>query len=244
MVNRSSLLRFCWRRRLIFHGSGRPVVVWVSWRDRLNNCSGCGINTNTSHRCVCSRSYLQRGLRELTGPSQIIVSSPRLGVFPATFPSRDRVDWLPVDKLSSILIEILASSCDTPHVLEGGTHMYHVVNPKTTSWKANLAKEVLSLYPPSINVQPVLFEEWLRAVGESAAEMDRDGTLQVDRIPAIRLLDFYSGASKPGQEPRSFISSRAEKASKTLREIEPVNGEWVSRWMAQWGIASDQGSTP
>jgi hypothetical protein len=178
------------------------------------------------------------------GPSQIIVSSPHLGVFPATFPSRDRVDWLPVDKLSRILIEILVSSCDTSHVPEGGTQIYNVVNPKTTSWKADFAQEVLSLYPPSTNLQPVIFEEWLRALGESAAEMDRDGMVQVDRIPAIRLLDFYSGASKPGQKPRSFISNSAEKASKTLREIEPVNGEWVSRWMAQWGITSDQGSTP
>lgn len=35
---------------------------------------------------------------------KIIVSSPSLGVFPGTFPSRDRIDWLPVDSLSKILV--------------------------------------------------------------------------------------------------------------------------------------------
>jgi hypothetical protein len=154
------------------------------------------------------------------------------------------VDWLPVDKLSRILVEILVSSCETSHSPESGTQMYHVVNPKTTGWKATFAQEVLSRYPQSISVRPVIFEDWLRALGDSAVEMDRDGTLEVNRNPAIRLLDFYSGASKPGQEPRWFISSRAEKASKTLREIEPVNGEWVGNWMMQWGLISDQESTP
>lgn len=32
--------------------------------------------------------------------SQIILSSARLGVFPVNFPSRDRVDWIPVDEFA------------------------------------------------------------------------------------------------------------------------------------------------
>ncbi|KAF2836219.1 putative NRPS-like enzyme [Patellaria atrata CBS 101060] len=57
----------------------------------------------------------------------IFISSAHLGLFPSTFPSRDRIDWLPVDKLSKILLEILISTCDegkpktssTPDALTG-----------------------------------------------------------------------------------------------------------------------------
>ncbi|KAF2644121.1 acetyl-CoA synthetase-like protein [Massarina eburnea CBS 473.64] len=166
----------------------------------------------------------------------IIISSPHLGVFPATFPSRDRVDWLPVDKLSHILVEIMVSSCETPASPESGTQVYHVINPNTTSWRTDFAKEVLALYPRGSNIRPVEFEEWVRALKQSVADMDLNGTLPVDQNPAIRLLDFYSLASRPGQEPRSFVSRGAEKASKTLREIEPINREWLNNWMVQWGI--------
>ncbi|KAI0381395.1 acetyl-CoA synthetase-like protein [Hypomontagnella monticulosa] len=168
----------------------------------------------------------------------IIVSSAHLGAFPATFPSRDLVDWLPVDKLSLILYEILVSSCnsnaaDNP---AGANQVYHVVNPNTVSWSTGLASSILAAYPQSTHMQPVSFEEWVRILSDSAREMDSSGSIDVDRNPALRLVEFYSGIAKSAQEPRSFVTRRAERASKTLHKTRAVNSDWVDNWMTQWGI--------
>ncbi|KAK7186799.1 thioester reductase domain-containing protein [Paraphaeosphaeria sporulosa] len=168
----------------------------------------------------------------------IIISSAHLGVFPATFPSRDHVDWLPVDKVSRILFEVMVSTSETLNSPESGTQVYHIVNPRTVRWSSDFANDALALYPQGTHVRPVMFDEWVRALNDSTSEIDRDGTLQLDRNPAVRLLDFYSAASRPDQEPRSFITRRAEKASKTLQETGPINREWLSNWMVQWGFRS------
>lgn len=93
---------------------------------------------------------------------QIIVSSASLNVFLKTFPSRDHIDWLPVDKLSKILVEILSSAShpsnrqklpdqevSDPLGRAGavGTKMYHVVDPQAASWSVDLAAEVAERIP-------------------------------------------------------------------------------------------------
>ncbi|KAI9745048.1 MAG: hypothetical protein M1818_001326 [Claussenomyces sp. TS43310] len=161
----------------------------------------------------------------------IIISSAYLGTFPATFPSRDRIDWLPVDKLSKILIEILVSSCTVP--LEDGrrgTLMYHVVNPNTTSW-STLVPCILASYPPGIDTKAVAFDEWIEVLSQSA-----DDSIDPDRNPAVKLLDFYRGAARVGTGPRMLTSHKAERASATLQHVGRVNEDWVRNWMQQWGI--------
>ncbi|KAI5860467.1 putative NRPS-like enzyme [Durotheca rogersii] len=103
----------------------------------------------------------------------IMVSSPALGVYPSTFPARERVDWIPVDKLSKVLIEILRSASSSPSApltstcyhdsdsdsdSEGEeispartlplrrTQTFHVVHPRATSWAADVAPALATAY--------------------------------------------------------------------------------------------------
>ncbi|XXG95744.1 hypothetical protein Hte_002014 [Hypoxylon texense] len=163
----------------------------------------------------------------------IILSSMHLGVFPTTFPSRERIDWLPVDRLSLILCEILTFAAG--HAA-GASQVYHVVNPNTTSWSTSFSNNVLTSYPQDIPMRPVTFEEWVRVLARRANEMENDVAIEIDRNPAIRLVDFYVDAAKSTKGARSFESHKAVRASKTLLETRAVNSEWVDRWMRQWGI--------
>jgi hypothetical protein len=162
-----------------------------------------------------------------------------LGIFPATFPSRDRVDWLPVDKRSKILIEILVSS-GRPSESGGksvqGSQVYHVVNPHTTSWSTSLSEIIQSSYPPGIPIRSVSFNEWVRRLSDTLEDMDVTSSTNITRNPAARLINFYVDATVASGEPRELSSERAEKASKTLREIKAVNRDWIANWMKQWGI--------
>lgn len=90
---------------------------------------------------------------------QIIVSSATLGVFPVTFPSRVRIDWLPLDKASHVLVDILISSSRAaPNGDESGTLVNHVVNPNAASW-STLAPDILRLYPERQGLRAVQYDE-------------------------------------------------------------------------------------
>ncbi|KAI9700612.1 MAG: hypothetical protein M1836_001979 [Candelina mexicana] len=182
----------------------------------------------------------------------IIVSSACLNVFPKTFPSRDHIDWLPVDKLSKILVEILSSASHPSNIQElpeeevsdpldrtgaVGTKMYHVVNPQAASWSTDFAPKVLDAYPGSL-MQPVPFEDWVERLKASAEEAEDDQNIDIERNPAIRLVDFYSDAIGAKKSQRILQANASTEASKTLRELGPLSRGWLENWMVQWGLKS------
>ena len=130
-------------------------------------------------------------------------------------------------------MEILAFSTTPPTDLSrpGGTLLYHVVNPQTASWAENFAPIVLAMYPKRLNIKASQFREWVDVLGQSV-----DGSLDAERNPAGRLVDFYREISETGKGPRRLTSLRAERASQTLRDVGAVNEQWISRWMQQWGF--------
>ncbi len=80
-------------------------------------------------------------------------------------------------------------------------------------------------------MRTVQFDEWTQALSQSA-----ESFVEPERNPAVKLLDFYRGAARVGQEPRMLMSQRAEKASNLLQRVGSVNETWVRIWMQQWGF--------
>lgn len=113
-----------------------------------------------------------------------------------------------------------------------GTHVFNVVNQHPVSWCSQVADTILASYPSSISVKPVSFHAWVDRLRQS---MD-DDVVDLERNPAIRLLDFFTGLTLSGDEARHFGSTKAAAASPTLRTVEAVNEAWVRTWMAQWGL--------
>lgn len=179
---------------------------------------------------------------------KIIISSVHLGAFPETFPSRDEIDWLPVDKLSKILLEILASASqpvisqagslntleDNPH-----TKVYHVVNPYRISWHADFATRLRDAYPSDIPLQSIPFEEWVERLKESADEAEKSGNIDIESNPAIRLVEFYAKAAISKEKGRRLWPIATVQASETLRALGPLGSAWLENWMVQWGIKSN-----
>jgi len=114
-----------------------------------------------------------------------------------------------------------------------GTSMYHVVNLSTTSW-STLAPAFLAQYPSSTEMKTVPFDEWIGELSRTADEL-----IDPERNPAVKLLDFYRGASRAGQGARVLASQKAEQASKTLTCVGAVDEEWVGIWMQHWGFKVD-----
>lgn len=168
----------------------------------------------------------------------IFVSSLHLGVFPATFPSRNRVDWLPVDLLSKVLAEILQAE-STRHALAvpatAGLAVYHAVNPQTSSWSSDVAVAAMEIYPSNRKPELVPFDLWVARLAETAG--NDSAAVDVEANPAVRLVGFYADAATAGAKgPRALFSTRAESASRTLREARAVDRHWLQQWMRQWGL--------
>ena len=145
------------------------------------------------------------------------------------------MDWIPVDKLPKILLEILRYSSEqrSPTGSPSSTQVYHVVNPSSTSW-SKLAPELLICYPYKIDIQPVSFEEWVEILQRVVETMTAD----TSEVPAAKLLDFFKHATHDSAESRMLSPIQAQKASPLLRSVGCVDALWVSNWMRQWGIVS------
>ena len=113
--------------------------------------------------------------------------------------------------------------------------MYHVVNPQAASWSADLAAGVLEAYPGNV-VQPLLFEDWVERLKASADKAENDENLDIEHNPALRLVDFYSGAIGAKESQRVLRATASTAASKTLRELGPLSRDWLDNWMIQWGL--------
>jgi thioester reductase-like protein len=138
----------------------------------------------------------------------------------------DNIDWLPVDVIASAMLDIAIPQND-----EQALHVYHLVNPCTTTWR-----EILPAVQDFLGgSQAVSLQEWV-------AELEKVDTNDVDAIakkPAVKILDFFRSMQKSkyiGAKDVVLSTREAETASPVLGRLGPVRAEWIGRWMRDWGF--------
>ncbi|KAF2085480.1 acetyl-CoA synthetase-like protein [Saccharata proteae CBS 121410] len=146
----------------------------------------------------------------------IIKSSKHLGMLPDSIGSMDIVDWIPVDLLARVVIDLMHHDLAQPTVF---TTVNHLVNPKHGSWRS-LLPTVQRQLDPSPKVVPT--QQWVEAVQKSASMPDADA----NKNPAIKLLDFYENMAAETRETC--------ERSGTLKEMPSVTEDWMGKWMEQW----------
>lgn len=155
----------------------------------------------------------------------LIRTSFNLGIIPTDLGPMEMVDWIPVDLLAKSLTELFLQRPNDPSQLT--CPVYHLVNPKKTTYNALLAS-IISHFPKSPKL--VSLSEWLAAV-------EREQDLQ--KNPAGKLIDFYKGMVESGERGTKMVvldTKRTEERSEVLRGMEAVRGEWVEGWMKGWGL--------
>ena len=183
----------------------------------------------------------------------MIISSAHIGALPDSLGSMfDRIDWVPIDLLATILVELALKrdSSATPGS-EPNHHaeVYHPLNPHATSWSelgATVLHELRSLtQKPDLKVVPL--QTWVAMVRKEMESVDKGDGAEVDlevalrRNPAAKLLDFFEGLvvtaeeekEEGGQVNRLEYEKTLER-SETMRGLEPIREEWVRKWMREW----------
>ncbi|MCJ1438984.1 hypothetical protein MMC27_008374 [Xylographa pallens] len=190
----------------------------------------------------------------------IIASSKYLGQLPESLGSMDTIDWIPVDILAQIIMDLVKapptgatapSNEATPIQKANGTArppsrapsgpsstlppVYHAVNPSTTTWASLLPTIQQHLSAPSHPIAVAPFASWLAALRHSSATTsDADAA---SRNPALKLLDFLETIRIPGNEQRSRIrlmTTGTRGKSPAMQGLGPVVPEWMDRWMKRW----------
>ncbi|KAL3480023.1 L-aminoadipate-semialdehyde dehydrogenase [Aspergillus californicus] len=226
-------------------GYGQSKLLSECLLDKATKVSGV--------RSACCRVGIVAGPVDHPGqwkPSEyipsIFISSAHLKAFPITFPSRDRIDWIPANKLAGILLDILhhasepknsSSRSDLEPPEANTTSCYNVVNPAWTSW-SQLAPNALLCYATELGIRPVPFEEWVEILQKST-ETGKTlvPSIEENENPASRLLDFFRNAVSERSHSRELVCGRAQEASLLMREVGCVNLLWLRVWMRQWNLA-------
>ncbi|KAI4122400.1 MAG: hypothetical protein LQ338_005847 [Usnochroma carphineum] len=157
----------------------------------------------------------------------IVASSAYLGVLPDSLRSQDDVAWVPVDLAARALVELALSSSSSEGA--SGQNTYNLTNPHRSSWAELVPVVQTHLEKSGHPVRVVGFDEWVRALGESAEE-----TRDLERNPAVKLLDFYEGMREGGVTV--LETERTRRASGTLDALGKVGERWLGLWLGQWGF--------
>ncbi|KAJ5162913.1 uncharacterized protein N7500_004743 [Penicillium coprophilum] len=153
----------------------------------------------------------------------IIVTSKAMGKIPNRLGST-AVDWVPVDTLSNIIVEIV----NTRHMSSADERwaVFHLTNPERAPW-SSLVPAIQSHYA----VEPVPFSAWVAELESITSPSSAD----IASKPALKLLDFYRGI----QDEDSALSvaldvRRAREASVSMRALGPISPSLMRNWIQQW----------
>ena len=168
----------------------------------------------------------------------ILASARHLGALPAALGAMDNVDWIPVDALAPIVLDLLkAHAPGITAAADAQPAVYHAVNPRPTTWGALVPSMQARL---SSHAQPVAltsFAAWVAALRLSAVT-EAPGDVAA-RNPAVKLVDFLEAIQMQGDAgvpPTVFEVRETLRRSEAMRGLGPVCAEWMEGWMRQWGF--------
>lgn len=156
----------------------------------------------------------------------LIASSKYLGKLPGSLGKLERVDWIPVDLLGSIIVELALSS---EAVQPPGADVYHTVNPQATTWEELVPVVAAAL--GGISVEVVSLEAWLEALKDSESK-----AVDVALNPALKLMDFFQDLTSEDSAPYLDTKHTSGHSSPSLAGLLSVQPAWMENWIRQWGL--------
>nr|KAI5459480.1 hypothetical protein BGZ63DRAFT_491818 [Mariannaea sp. PMI_226] len=160
----------------------------------------------------------------------LIKSSLFLGAIPSKLGLVDYVNWMPIDTLAKISVEILENYLQ-PSILtdsnsaNGSTAgVFNLLNPHLTLWSSLL---------PALNESipnTVPFPEWVEMLEKSR---DKGGFAMADN-PGVKLINYYREIGSSSGPELSAITKNMTRFSKTALNVRPITAGNLGKWAKQW----------
>lgn len=133
------------------------------------------------------------------------------------------VDWIPVDVLACVILEVIHSRVDSID-----SESFNLVNPTIAEW-APLMKPIKNLLRQGGIV--VSLKEWV----EILRTYDVNNSLETERKPALKILGFFEEIAQTNPESAlNYRTDNGRRASRTMANLSAVKPEWMVGWLAQW----------
>ncbi|CZS91474.1 related to nonribosomal peptide synthetase MxcG (component of the myxochelin iron transport regulon) [Rhynchosporium graminicola] len=161
----------------------------------------------------------------------IIASSKHLGILPVSLATMETVDWIPVDLLSTMIVELAEKVVSGKGEPSQGTTVYNLVNPEITTWKT-----LLPAIQDSLGIEKTVpFSDWVEELHQSS--FANNGAL-IEANPGVKLLDFYRGVSEKSEasEGSRYIVDNLRRDSKQASDLRAVSPDWMKSWLKQWNF--------
>jgi thioester reductase-like protein len=177
----------------------------------------------------------------------LIASSLHLSSLPHELGQANRVDWVPVERIASLVLDILGVRPATSSGIgDQGTRdmdlsgYFHGVNSSTTTWD-KLAPAVQQFYGGRIK-DLVSIDEWVARLESSRGHTLHEDDATTVSNPGLKLLDTYralAASQSPGSsaiEPVVFDMQRTNGRSRAMNNATAITPELMRRWCAQWNF--------
>lgn len=156
----------------------------------------------------------------------LVASAKHLNAIPDSLGALDVIDWLPADRVGSIVAELLFAEHDS-----GTIAYHHLVNPYHSSWPTLLPHVKRGIQKPDIRVLSLV--DWVDLLKKSNWEPEFN--------PAMKLLPFFHDLRDkmvlvPNARAVTLEVKNTVKKSLVLKETRAVQPEWVELWFKQWKL--------
>ncbi|KEF56727.1 uncharacterized protein A1O9_06917 [Exophiala aquamarina CBS 119918] len=154
----------------------------------------------------------------------LIKTSQAIAAVPDTL-SYMPVDFVPGDMAASVVVEFAQARQTSQN--ESRCEFFHLINPTRVTWESLL---------PAIHrrfaAKVVSFTEWVDKV-----KLIKLTDNAISETPAVKLVDFLEGLEslRDWKQP-PWETLRAQKASKTLRDLPPFNADLMALYLRQWNF--------
>ncbi|KAL9579715.1 MAG: hypothetical protein Q9212_004940 [Teloschistes hypoglaucus] len=192
----------------------------------------------------------------------LIASSKYLRKIPVSLEASNNIDWIPVDILSQVLVELMVNSssiaapithkenrcvqvngCSSQHDSRAKERQDRKASLQLASsavyHAVNPRRTTWSILLPVIiahfhdpSLEVVTLSDWVDALHTSSSRIE-----DIHVNPAAKLLDFYRKlASGIDSGNSTFEIAGAVGKSKELARLEAVKPEWMKTWLDQWNF--------
>ncbi|KAL4979073.1 hypothetical protein BDW66DRAFT_117215 [Aspergillus desertorum] len=162
----------------------------------------------------------------------LLKTSKGLGIVPESLGGM-AVDWIPVDTLANIILEILTTRLYGTHTgSKADAAFFHLTNPTRTPWSSLLPSILSSLSTSAVPVTATPFTIWLNELEKIKSPTDSD----ISDKPALKLLPFFRGLASGETLSAEIDTVKAQGASRIMASLKGVDGALMENWIQQWGF--------
>ncbi|KAH9932151.1 hypothetical protein B0H21DRAFT_699704 [Amylocystis lapponica] len=209
------------------HGYGQSKLVV---EEVLANAHKAGMKATTLRIGQISGSTGTGAWNTSEWVPSLIKSSVSLGGLPVL---EGIVSWVPMDAVANATLDLLVSPDPPAYV--------NVVHPRHIFWPevaAAINKEL------GYELPLVPLEDWVESLARAA---EGASEIEIEAMPAIKVLEFFRGVLAWEQEAKHaqaseievgglpiFETAKVQAASPTLRELQPLGEDDVRAWIKYW----------